>query len=159
VLTGLLYFLLAAAGVTLVYGIGKDSPDIIDASIMLTAFALLCQLVRRGTFMQTFRKKDEVQLEEASVQPKVEESEADTEQDEEEDEELESEQVVEIEEPSTIPFPEYDDQPVNAIIKRLAELSPDELDNARRYEKAHRGRQKILTRIEQLQRKAALQAE
>ena len=60
---------------------------------------------------------------------------------------------------ATIPFPEYGELSVSSIIKKLSTLSESELGNAREYESAHAARAKIVTRIEQLQRKAALRGE
>ena len=48
-------------------------------------------------------------------------------------------------------IPGYDALSASQVVQRLAGLSPDELEQVRRYEAATRGRKTVLTKISQLQ--------
>lgn len=51
----------------------------------------------------------------------------------------------------TLAIPDYDSLAAKQVVKRLSGLTPDELEQVRLYEAAHRGRRTILGRIDQLQ--------
>lgn len=62
-------------------------------------------------------------------------------------------EVTRIDAPAseTLAIVEYDSLAASQVVPRLAALDPDELEDVRRYELAHRGRKTILGRIAQLQ--------
>lgn len=49
-----------------------------------------------------------------------------------------------------LPVPDYDALAASQVVPRLATLSPDELQAVRAYERSHRNRQTILSRVAQL---------
>lgn len=61
--------------------------------------------------------------------------------------------VVDVDAPDsdTLAIVEYDSLAASQVVPRLAALNPDELEDVRRYELAHRGRKTILGRVAQLQ--------
>lgn len=53
--------------------------------------------------------------------------------------------------PDTLAIVDYDSLAAKHVVRRLSGLTPDELEDVRRYEASHRGRRTILGRIDQLQ--------
>ncbi|MEX0846146.1 MAG: hypothetical protein WD023_00070 [Ilumatobacteraceae bacterium] len=56
--------------------------------------------------------------------------------------------------PSTLPIAEYQSLAAVHVVQRLATLGPDELEQVRCFEEAHRARRTILAKIAQLQDEA-----
>jgi hypothetical protein len=62
-----------------------------------------------------------------------------------------AEESISVVDVDTLAIPGYDSLSASQVVPRLAGLSPDELEQVRRYEAGNRGRKTILNKIAQLQ--------